>query len=582
MIDEAKDRSEKARAVSLLDGMKKALEKFWSWVGKDLLGIKKFSSVEEVTDRVLYDFVNGTELRWDKQGDKLLVAVHNISEDKLKDAFELGGLAMPSIAITKADIGHTGFGEISLIFDKSSIDPSDRRNKVYGGDAWTPTFPEIDYKLNDGKTKSIYRRANNVGDLPMFRSVDFDSDNYARYIDGRGAAGLVEHFKDDYSAKQMYLSEKGNAVENFVEHRVEKYSKKEISLYKKVLDKIGIERLKNEGYDLLKGDLEELVAQHYGLNVGQSSPSILRAKIKAVIRNAVDYSEHGNSEIKKDFEATRKEIDERINDEQFTAWLEELFSGIVEKKGIRNERDMFTSSGNRRGWEKLYDAVTLDNVVKFMQREPKRGGEGLFNSSIFGASAKALSSMEDIRREAKSRINSISDENLEKEKDRIVQRLNKIILPSADKGVSEVFDFIDNVNTAVSKSHDARGIYKNLRGYYPDMTMNVAKEIAEIVSDIQKMSTKYFEAKPYRAIGFDEVRVALVPGGVSQDILDGLRQRGIEVRTYEKGNERARQKAVSSVTKEMGIRFQIVDNGMAEEEVNEQFNRELAGGERGY
>ena len=577
MIDEAKDRSEKARAVSLLDGMKKALEKFWSWVGKDLLGIKKFSSVEEVTDRVLYDFVNGTELRWDKQGDKLLVAVHNISEDKLKDAFELGGLAMPSIAITKADIGHTGFGEISLIFDKSSIDPSDRRNKVYSGDAWTPTFPQIDYKLNDGKTKSIYRRANNVGDLPMFRSVDFDSDNYARYIDGRGAAGLVEHFKDDYSAKQMYLSEKGNAVENFVEHRVEKYSKKEISLYKKVLDKIGIERLKNEGYDLLKGDLEELVAQHYGLNVGQSTPFSLRARIKAVIRNAVDYSEHGNSEIKKDFEATRKEIDERINDEQFTAWLEELFSGIVEKKGIRNERDMFTSSGNRRGWEKLYDAVTLDNVVKFMQREPKRGGEGLFNSSIFGASAKALSSMEDIRREAKSRINSISDENLEKEKDRIVQRLNKIILPSADKGVSEVFDFIDNVNTAVSKSHDARGIYKNLRGYYPDMTMNVAKEIAEIVSDIQKMSTKYFEAKPYRAIGFDEVRVALVPEGVSQDILDGLRQRGIEVRTYEKGNERARQKAVSSVTKEMGIRFQIVDNGMAEEEVNEQFNRELAG-----
>ena len=566
MIDEAKDRSEKARAVSLLDRMKKALEKFWSWVGKDLLGIKKFSSVEEVTDRVLYDFVNGTELRSDKQGDKLLVAVHNISEDKLKDAFELGGLAMPSIAITKADIGHTGFGEISLIFDKSSIDPSDRRNKVYSGDAWTPTFPEIDYKLNDGKTKSIYRRANNVGDLPMFRSVDFDSDNYARYIDGRGAAGLVEHFKDDYSAKQMYLSEKGNAVENFVEHRVEKYSKKEISLYKKVLDKIGIERLKNEGYDLLKGDLEELVAQHYGLNVGQSTPFSLRAKIKAVIRNAVDYSEHGNSEIKKDFEATRKEIDERINDEQFTAWLEELFSGIVEKKGIRNERDMFTSSGNRRGWEKLYDAVTLDNVVKFMQREPKRGGEGLFNSSIFGASAKALSSMEDIRREAKSRINSISDENLEKEKDRIVQRLNKIILPSADKGVSEVFDFIDNVNTAVSKSHDARGIYKNLRGYYPDMTMNVAKEIAEIVSDIQKMSTKYFEAKPYRAIGFDEVRVALVPEGVSQDILDGLRQRGIEVRTYEKGNERARQKAVSSVTKEMGIRFQIVDNGMAEEE----------------
>ena len=63
MIDEAKDYVDKAKAISLLERMKNALEKFWNWVGKDLFGIKKFSSVDEITDRVLYDLANGTDLK---------------------------------------------------------------------------------------------------------------------------------------------------------------------------------------------------------------------------------------------------------------------------------------------------------------------------------------------------------------------------------------------------------------------------------------------------------------------------------------------------------------------------------------
>ena len=62
MIAEAKDYVDKAKAISLLERMKSALKKFWNWVGKDLFGIKKFSSVDEITDRVLYDLVNKTKL----------------------------------------------------------------------------------------------------------------------------------------------------------------------------------------------------------------------------------------------------------------------------------------------------------------------------------------------------------------------------------------------------------------------------------------------------------------------------------------------------------------------------------------
>ena len=66
---------------------------------------------------------------------------------------------MPSIAVTKADMGHGKYGEISFVFDKSSIDPkANKANKVYGGDAWTPTYPDIEYKVND-KTSQIKRKS---------------------------------------------------------------------------------------------------------------------------------------------------------------------------------------------------------------------------------------------------------------------------------------------------------------------------------------------------------------------------------------------------------------------------------------
>lgn len=63
MIDGANGVVGKANAVTLLSRIKEALQKFWNWVGKDLFGIESFDSIEEVTDRVLYDLLSGTDLK---------------------------------------------------------------------------------------------------------------------------------------------------------------------------------------------------------------------------------------------------------------------------------------------------------------------------------------------------------------------------------------------------------------------------------------------------------------------------------------------------------------------------------------
>ena len=51
-----------------------------------------------------------------------LLALHNITETKLKGVLELGAFPMPSLAITMDEFPHQGFGDITFVFKKSTVD----------------------------------------------------------------------------------------------------------------------------------------------------------------------------------------------------------------------------------------------------------------------------------------------------------------------------------------------------------------------------------------------------------------------------------------------------------------------------
>ena len=381
-----------------------------------------------------------------------LIAVHNTTEEQLKKSLELGGFPMPSIAITHAGMGHSAFGEISLLFDRNSIDPANRQNKVYSGDAWTPTVPSVGYKLNEDKTSDIYSRANKVKNLPLFNPVTFHPDNYERNVNGLDTGGLVEHFKDNYDAKQFYLAENGNAVTEYEQHEVE------------------IERIVNGNIDSVRDEVRQILEQH-GIGLSQMKPNVVLARVNNTIKAALDYAENGNKKTEIDVDATKQKIDERIDQQRFEVWLNELFNGVVEKKGIRNDRDIFTPSGNSRKWEELYDEVTLDNIVKAMQRQAARGGQGLFGGSIFGAAQKEYPSIDEIRKEAKKVIKNITNDEFEAQKNAITDRLSDVKIPGVGSSFSDIMDMAENIKDAVSQSHTPKGIYRYLKEFYSGMTM---------------------------------------------------------------------------------------------------------------
>lgn len=73
-----------------------------------------------------------------------------------------------------------------------------------------------------------------------------------------------------------------------------------------------------------------------------------------------------------DRDAAIKLISDSIDQVAYEKWLKELFSNVVEKEGIRNNKDYFTSSGNRRSFEALHYENNLENVIKAMKESGER------------------------------------------------------------------------------------------------------------------------------------------------------------------------------------------------------------------
>ena len=84
-----------------------------------------------------------------------LIATHNMSKEGLERALDLGGLVMPSMAITKfTDGAFTGYGEISFIGDAILANPT-RTTDAYDRDAWTPMINNIVHQFTEGGVERL-------------------------------------------------------------------------------------------------------------------------------------------------------------------------------------------------------------------------------------------------------------------------------------------------------------------------------------------------------------------------------------------------------------------------------------------
>jgi len=88
--------------------------------------------------------------------DKNLIALHNLSAENILHAEELGGLAMPSLAVTKKNVPFEGYGEITMIANRDLVDPKNRRAKVFDADIYSPRYPQMQRDFSRAKFEKAY------------------------------------------------------------------------------------------------------------------------------------------------------------------------------------------------------------------------------------------------------------------------------------------------------------------------------------------------------------------------------------------------------------------------------------------
>ncbi len=515
-----------------------------------------------------------------------LVAVHNTSLDKLSKSLGLGGLPMPSIAITKPELGHNGYGDATLVFDKSTIDPSaSRYNKVYSGDAWTPTYPTIDNKLNEDKVDAIAKKVRALLPSDVKRVLDgvFTGDAYSLSREfGRHDGDVYRIFRYDNRLKYVFLKDSGIDAElPKTEKGLDDFGKFENGAVVKVaeaLTKDELQKIANPDTtdDVKKYEpkIRKALKEYYkekfkgkakigGIDVDKYL-SILGydrelsfADVDSIVNAALRYLREGIEEVV-DYKAAKDFINSNIDEAKYKEWLLDLFDGIIEKEGIRNDKDTFTPSGKRRTFEQLHFENTIDNVLSVMRKQNNKGVGGFGGSGIFGASTHEYKSISGIKDDSGRLLSLPHDEMVAKKKE-INSKLIDLISTVPNIKELRTYDSVAEVFTEAiikynSKPRIAAYIKQELKGW-GSITDEQIDELLNIVREIKQLPTRYFEAKPQRIVGFDEVVAAIVPQSTPDNIVAALEQHGANIVKYDDGNEEDRKAKLNNLE---GVRFEIV------------------------
>ena len=528
-----------------------------------------------------------------------LIAVHNKDEASIMAALKLGGLPMPSIAIVKARDGHTKYGPISLVFSKDTIDPQlFRANKVYGGDAWTPTAPRVDYPVNSKKASQVehelHRLAGDVsvaggifGNSAALRSVGIDDTST------RSTAELAEKLASTDTVRAAYLADQGKSLEPVKMDKV--WDKFGNDTLQKVVDRLGVNTLAEIEANLETGEsvkdalgenaevIRDILRDYYR---EQGEPMLRRMAVKRHWTDAeinerrqtrIDNSMDGVSiftledivhhawDMYQDGGATKGEIDRMatsdalrsaVDDHAVEEWISGKLDGLLGEAGIYNGKDPYTPSGNLRSFSQLHYAYTLENIVKAMKEgQEERGG------NTWGASAKTLQSVATPEYRSIQEIKADSgrlgmDEGAEYEAklQAIDDQIGSIItkIKQGNKAHSDnsfvESDIIGSILMETSKGK--RTVDAIMRAFSKEgykISSQTAQDIQTVYQAAAKMPTGYFEAKPRRAVGFDEVLAAVIPDDSSEKLRDGLEQAGVRMLEYKTGDDADRLAKINSV-----------------------------------
>lgn len=513
-----------------------------------------------------------------------LVAVHGLTEQNLRGALALGGLPMPSIAVVKAAQGHSKYGPISMVFGRESIDPQvDPRNKIYGGDAYTPTAPAVEYPVNYDRMRAVENR---ISELSKSVAGGVFWNNTALQRAGAGeessisAEEMAQKLARDDSVRAAYLADHGETLEPVMQTK--EFNRYGNDALAKLVQKIGVQELAHVEADMETGDyqsareIEDTVRQIIRDSYEEQhrrfldrKPELKEKRLDHFMDNNVHtstvedfiqdawafYEDQGATADEVDRLATSDKLHEATDTEDVKAWLLPQLKSVFGEPGIYNGKERYTASGDRRSFSQLHWEYTLENIVSAMAGTQKeRGGQtwGTSAGAMQAVSAEDFSSIDEVKA-ASGRLGKAEGEQYEAAKnavENLIDQATRAVMretrPHADNSFDEREIIGDVMMEAAKGKRTARAIQHAFAKEGYSVSEETARRIQEVYQAAAALPTEYFEAKPQRAVGFDEVKVAIVPDNINAELKQQLEAAGVPVQEYRAGDEGQRLRILNS------------------------------------
>lgn len=224
----------------------KNMQELYDLLQKDVTDMEKQYVPHTPSSELLPD---GTFFKEKATTEQVLVTHHNLTEKNLLHADKLGGLPVPSIAISNYKMATDSFGDITLIASKDLIDPKIKSNKAFNSDSYSARYPKINYYVDNKKAldEDFKKVKEYFTDPEVIRSYETGHYVLSESVGDYGVEGLYR----STGVGAMFAMEKGlnknsdrNEINVFVSQNRDEFEKFADNL----AEKIGIESSIYNGY----------------------------------------------------------------------------------------------------------------------------------------------------------------------------------------------------------------------------------------------------------------------------------------------------------------------------------------------
>ena len=530
-----------------------------------------------------------------------LVAMHNMTEEKLRRTLDIGAWPSPSIAVVKAKEGHANYGEYSAVFPRETIDPqADSKNKVYGGDAWTPTHDNaivergVNYEARRAFDDRIKDLSNQFAD-GVFRGSGtlgkIGLENDTRWEPEEIADKLANHPE----VQAAFLQSEGKSLEPvYRDKQFDRFFSN--ATIRRYLDTVGEQEVARLAVKLMTGErltaeemkpaeqaIRDVYAEEHANFLNRRPESkekridyymknnVFPNRVEDFIRSTQEFYESGASASEIDKEATAAKMFELIapsgsqSDALRTVkdWVKPQLEGLLGERGIYNGKDAVTDRGRRSFAETHWD-YTAENIVKAMNMAAAKGANvyGITPETLAATATQEYRNVDEMHAD-EARLRTVSEEEHEKALrdlgiylDRVVNDLMLTTMHKYDNSFEEEQNLSGIIAEAAKGKKTAAAVKAAFRKEGYAISDGHAKSILALIDRAANIPTGYYEAKPQRVVGFDEALAVVAPDNAPADLLGEMRNAGMNVVEYKAGDEADRLAKVNSIEK---ARFSVDD-----------------------